>query len=197
MHNTMNLQKAGGISAILAAISYLIPIVLFLSILAPMGDASLGFTEIMTFIMSHCPCTDAVRTTQGPRAFPDENRHRAGPDLGNLDFPQRIHHKLRVGSRHHPDRQQSIRCGDPQGCPGCCHVGNRQFRPLSGVSLGVADLRGSTACKGTTEYALFLRILHQFSGNHQLGDPHTDRHESGFRNGGHPLVAVAWRLPAE
>jgi len=53
MHNTMNLQKAGGISAILAAISYLIPIVLFLSILAPMGDASLGFTEIMTFIKEH------------------------------------------------------------------------------------------------------------------------------------------------
>jgi hypothetical protein len=48
-----NLQKAGGISAIIAAATYLFAIGLVGSLLKPMADSTLGFQEYMAFLMAN------------------------------------------------------------------------------------------------------------------------------------------------
>ena len=48
-----NLQKAGGVSAILAAATYLFAMGLVVSLLKPMADSSLGFQEYMAFIIAN------------------------------------------------------------------------------------------------------------------------------------------------
>jgi hypothetical protein len=49
MKATTNLQKAGGISALIAAATYLFAMVLVFTILAPMADASLSFEKYVDF----------------------------------------------------------------------------------------------------------------------------------------------------
>ena len=48
-----NLQKAGGISALLAAATYLFAMALVASKLMPMVDSNLGFPEFMTFLVAN------------------------------------------------------------------------------------------------------------------------------------------------
>jgi hypothetical protein len=48
-----NLQKAGGISALIAAATYLFAMGLVVSILKPMADLNLGFQEYMTFFTAN------------------------------------------------------------------------------------------------------------------------------------------------
>jgi hypothetical protein len=48
-----NLQKAGGISAIIAAATYMFAMGLVVSTLKPMADLGLGFQEYMTFLIAH------------------------------------------------------------------------------------------------------------------------------------------------
>ncbi len=48
-----NLQKAGGVSAIIAAATYLFAMGLAFSMLKPMVDSSLGFQESMAFLMAN------------------------------------------------------------------------------------------------------------------------------------------------
>ncbi len=48
-----NLQKAGGIAALIAAGTYLFAMGLLVSLLGPMADPSLGFQEHMAFLTAH------------------------------------------------------------------------------------------------------------------------------------------------
>jgi len=48
-----NLQKAGGITALVAAGTYLFAMGLLVSLLGPMADSSLGFQEHMAFLTAH------------------------------------------------------------------------------------------------------------------------------------------------
>lgn len=48
-----NLQKIGGIAALIAAATYLVAIGLALSLLAPMLDSALNFGQFMTFLMGN------------------------------------------------------------------------------------------------------------------------------------------------
>ena len=48
-----NLQKAGGVSAIIAAATYLFAMGLAFSVLKPMADVSLGFQEYMAFLAAN------------------------------------------------------------------------------------------------------------------------------------------------
>ena len=48
-----NLQKAGGVSAIIAAATYLFAMGLVFSVLKPMADSSLGFQEYMAFLTAN------------------------------------------------------------------------------------------------------------------------------------------------
>jgi Domain of unknown function (DUF4386) len=48
-----NLQKAGGISALIAAATYLFAMALAVSLLMPMLDSSLEFQEFMTFLVAN------------------------------------------------------------------------------------------------------------------------------------------------
>jgi hypothetical protein len=48
-----NLQKAGGISAIIAAATYLFALGLVASVLKPMADSTLGFQDYMAFLMAN------------------------------------------------------------------------------------------------------------------------------------------------
>jgi hypothetical protein len=48
-----NLQKAGGVSAIIAAATYLFAMGLVFSVLKPMADSSLGFQEYMAFLIAN------------------------------------------------------------------------------------------------------------------------------------------------
>lgn len=50
-----NLQKAGGIAALVAAGTYLFAIGLVATVLGPMADPDLGFREYMTFLEAHKP----------------------------------------------------------------------------------------------------------------------------------------------
>ena len=49
MKTTTNLQKAGGISAVVAAATYLFAMVLVFTILSPMADARLSFEQYIEF----------------------------------------------------------------------------------------------------------------------------------------------------
>jgi Domain of unknown function (DUF4386) len=49
MNTTDGLQKAGGISALIAAVTYLFAMALVFTILAPMADSSLSFEKYMDF----------------------------------------------------------------------------------------------------------------------------------------------------
>lgn len=49
MKTTTDLQKTGGISALVAAATYLFAMVLVFSILAPMADSSLSFEQYVEF----------------------------------------------------------------------------------------------------------------------------------------------------
>jgi len=48
-----NLQKAGGVSAIIAAATYLLAMGLVVSMLKPMADSTLGFQEYMAFLIAN------------------------------------------------------------------------------------------------------------------------------------------------
>jgi hypothetical protein len=48
-----NLQKAGGVTAIIAAATYLFAMGLVVSMLKPMADTTLGFNEYMAFLMAN------------------------------------------------------------------------------------------------------------------------------------------------
>ena len=48
-----NFQKAGGVSAIIAAATYLLAMGLVVSMLKPMADSTLGFQEYMAFLMAN------------------------------------------------------------------------------------------------------------------------------------------------
>ena len=48
-----NLQKAGGVSAIIAAATYLFAMALVVSMLKPMADSTLGFQEYMAFLIAN------------------------------------------------------------------------------------------------------------------------------------------------
>ncbi|MDP2884139.1 MAG: DUF4386 family protein [Ignavibacteria bacterium] len=48
-----NLQKAGGISALIAAATYLFSMALVVSLLMPMADSNLGFQEFMAFLVAN------------------------------------------------------------------------------------------------------------------------------------------------
>jgi hypothetical protein len=48
-----NLQKAGGVSAIIAAATYLFAMGLVVSMLKPMADSTLGFQEYMAFLIAN------------------------------------------------------------------------------------------------------------------------------------------------
>jgi len=48
-----NLQKAGGVSAIIAAATYLFTMGLVVSMLKPMADSTLGFQEYMAFLIAN------------------------------------------------------------------------------------------------------------------------------------------------
>ena len=50
-----SLQKAGGISALIAAATYLFAMGLVVSVLQPMADSSLGFQEYMAFLIASKP----------------------------------------------------------------------------------------------------------------------------------------------
>jgi len=51
--NEMNLQKTGGISAIVSTASYIFGIGLFATLMTPLNNPELGFNEYMTFLISH------------------------------------------------------------------------------------------------------------------------------------------------
>jgi hypothetical protein len=51
------LQKAGGVSAIIAAATYLFAMGLAVSLLKPMADPTLGFQEYMAFLIANKPLT--------------------------------------------------------------------------------------------------------------------------------------------
>jgi Domain of unknown function (DUF4386) len=53
MKTTTNLQNAGGISALIAAATYLFAMVLVFTILAPMADSSLSFEKYVEFYTAH------------------------------------------------------------------------------------------------------------------------------------------------
>ena len=63
-----NLQRAGGVSAIVAAATYLFAMGLVVSLLKPMADPTLGFQEYMAFLIANkplcfsgtCPCTSST-----------------------------------------------------------------------------------------------------------------------------------------
>src|SRR4030043_2430207 len=48
-----NLQKAGGVSAIIAAATFLFAMALVVSMLKPMADSTLGFQEYMAFLIAN------------------------------------------------------------------------------------------------------------------------------------------------
>jgi len=48
-----NLQKMGGVAALIDAATYLVAIGLFLTLLAPMGNTELVFGQFMTFFMDN------------------------------------------------------------------------------------------------------------------------------------------------
>lgn len=50
-----NLQKAGGVSAIIAAATYLFAMGLVASMLKPMADSALGFQDYMAFLVANKP----------------------------------------------------------------------------------------------------------------------------------------------
>ena len=50
-----SLQKAGGISALIAVATYLFAMGLVVSVLQPMADSSLGFQEYMAFLIASKP----------------------------------------------------------------------------------------------------------------------------------------------
>jgi hypothetical protein len=50
-----NLQRAGGVSAIIAAATYLFAMALAVTLLKPMADPTLGFQEYMSFLIANKP----------------------------------------------------------------------------------------------------------------------------------------------